>query len=325
MAKMIRSCFALVASIVLLSTVIFASVNDLAWVGFLGDTATIAKGDSVGFDVAVASFEPGAVYNIGLYDSNDNLVRSLRSGVVDGSGLYSETITLTPADYGNIGGIFYVNIQSSEGTGLQYRIDIDELDLVITQSAPLVFDIPDFTIEEGDTYTIDLNEYVFDSDDLISSLTWTVIGNTNLAVSIDANNIATITAPLGWTGSETLTFVATDPSGDSGFDDAVATVISAGSSEEEVGTMVNVKELNIESFGDGMLMVRNNGKDMEDVKIEIDIEASNAPENTFKRDIDSNTVRYLDLNTQGLSGDYLAKVKVTSDDSSASGYIIVSI
>ncbi|HAS7002201.1 TPA: tandem-95 repeat protein [Vibrio parahaemolyticus] len=65
--------------------------------------------------------------------------------------------------------------------------------------------------EDFATYTIDLNDAFKDSD---SALNFSVFGNSNVLVSIE-NGIATISPTADWNGSETLTFTATDPSGES--------------------------------------------------------------------------------------------------------------
>lgn len=324
--KKITLGFALLASIILVSSAILASINTMEWVGVSGDTATIVKGASAQFEVSVNSFDPGAVYTIDLFDANDNFIRNIRTGVT-GADIYSERITLTAADYNNLGGTFHVRTYSTEGTGLQLREDVDTLTLVVTQSAPIVLDIPDATIEEGTSYTINLNNYVTDADDAIASIAWTVAGNTNILVSIDAGNIATVSTPLGWTGTETLTFTATDPSGDSASDNSIVTVVPAGTIiiPDEHERFFSVKEISFESFGDGLVMIRNHGVEFQDVKIEVTLDESNAPLNTFRFDISPNTVKYLNLNTEGLSGDYLANVKLSTDDSKTSGFIILSI
>nr|WP_134646577.1 tandem-95 repeat protein [Vibrio diabolicus] len=65
--------------------------------------------------------------------------------------------------------------------------------------------------EDFDAYTIDLNEVFKDTD---SSLNFSVSGNSNVLVSIE-NGIATVSPTADWNGSETLTFTATDPNGES--------------------------------------------------------------------------------------------------------------
>ncbi|EPW6433260.1 tandem-95 repeat protein, partial [Vibrio parahaemolyticus] len=65
--------------------------------------------------------------------------------------------------------------------------------------------------EDFDAYTIDLNEVFKDSD---SSLEFSVSGNNSIQISI-VSGVATITPTADWNGKETITFTATDPSGES--------------------------------------------------------------------------------------------------------------
>ncbi len=53
-----------------------------------------------------------------------------------------------------------------------------------------------------------------DLDNADSEMTWTYSGETDLAISIDENRVATVSAPNeNWNGSEAITFTATDPGG----------------------------------------------------------------------------------------------------------------
>ncbi|WP_330943766.1 tandem-95 repeat protein [Vibrio diabolicus] len=75
--------------------------------------------------------------------------------------------------------------------------------------------LADQTLAEDFTpYTIDLNTAFSDVDNVDDELTFSVSGNSNVNVSIE-NGIATISPTADWNGSETLTFTATDPSGES--------------------------------------------------------------------------------------------------------------
>ena len=88
---------------------------------------------------------------------------------------------------------------------------------------PVVTDIPDQTINEGQSFsTIALDDFVSDLDDADASLVWTATGQSQLIVSISPARVATISTPNpDWFGSETITFRATD--GDSQFDTDAAT------------------------------------------------------------------------------------------------------
>ncbi|UMM04548.1 tandem-95 repeat protein [Vibrio campbellii] len=70
------------------------------------------------------------------------------------------------------------------------------------------------SLEEDFTpYTIDLNDAFSDVDNADGELTFSVSGNSNIQVSI-VDGIATITPTADWNGSEELTFIAEDPSGE---------------------------------------------------------------------------------------------------------------
>ncbi|HBC3974290.1 TPA: tandem-95 repeat protein, partial [Vibrio alginolyticus] len=75
--------------------------------------------------------------------------------------------------------------------------------------------IADQTLAEDFTpYSIDLNTAFSDVDNVDGDLTFSVSGNSNIQVAI-VNGIATFTPTADWNGSESLTFTATDPSGES--------------------------------------------------------------------------------------------------------------
>ncbi|ELB2894950.1 tandem-95 repeat protein, partial [Vibrio alginolyticus] len=107
-----------------------------------------------------------------------------------------------------------LTISASVSDGVNPTVsDSDSLIVNRVNDAPTVDNVisdqvlaEDFTI-----YTIDLNDAFKDSD---SALNFSVSGNSNVLVSIE-NGIATISPTADWNGSETLTFTATDPSGES--------------------------------------------------------------------------------------------------------------
>ncbi|EPJ2794526.1 tandem-95 repeat protein, partial [Vibrio parahaemolyticus] len=117
--------------------------------------------------------------------------------------------------------------------------------------------------EDFDAYTIDLNEVFKDSD---SSLEFSVSGNDNIQISI-VNGVATITPTADWNGSETLTFTATDPSGESVSQTVNFTVAPVADIVADKATVVEdtptiIKVLGNDTFeGDGKVVSldTNNG------------------------------------------------------------------
>jgi len=96
-----------------------------------------------------------------------------------------------------------------------------------TNNAPVLSDIPNQTINEGDQFTtIDLNEFVFDLDDSDDEISWSYEGNTELNITLDENSVASISKPNNdWFGTETITFIARDSYGDFDSDEVLLTVI----------------------------------------------------------------------------------------------------
>ena len=96
---------------------------------------------------------------------------------------------------------------------------------------PVVTDIPNQTITLGGRFAaIRADNYVSDADNLDSELTWTWSGNSSLIVTwLASGRRIRVRAPSGWTGSETITFTATDPDGNFDSDAAAFTVTSLGS------------------------------------------------------------------------------------------------
>ncbi len=106
----------------------------------------------------------------------------------------------------------------------------DKLRILVTPSdpneVPVVSDIPDQTVVEGNAFTtINLDDYVTDDATADANITWSTNTLTNFSVVIDANRVATITTLNGsWTGSEEITFTAQDEGGKTGSDPALFTV-----------------------------------------------------------------------------------------------------
>ncbi|MBU0712326.1 tandem-95 repeat protein [bacterium] len=91
-----------------------------------------------------------------------------------------------------------------------YADSTDVLFTVLPDYQPHVKGIPNQTVEIGSPFsTFNLDDYLtlYDSD----AITWSYSGNSVLNVSIGTGNVVTISiSNSSWTGSETITFTATD-------------------------------------------------------------------------------------------------------------------
>jgi len=327
--KQITFSLSLMFSIVMLSALSLAVVNTIYWQGG-GDTLSIDRDETATFDVSVNSFEPGAGYSIDLYNSEGKLINNLKSGTTPGDatggGFYTESVTITPADRNNLGGLMYVTVTSNEGSGLTYDEDSKYITLDVANFAPNVGNLPNVEVEQDvSTNVFDLDEYVTDADDDESTLIWAVTGNDNITVEINSNNEVTLTPDTGFLGQNTLVFTATDTSGDSDSDTVLVEVVPTGTSKGS--KKVTIQSLNIESFGDDLLKVRNTGSVIEDVRLSLNLEAMGMTEQLFKFDLERNMVTYLALDLEDLEvGEYLARIKLTSsdnDDFEESGYLLI--
>ncbi|MFO7658792.1 MAG: putative Ig domain-containing protein [Bacteroidales bacterium] len=101
------------------------------------------------------------------------------------------------------------NTSGDDKMGLKWFEVIDNIN-----SAPAVFDIPNQTKPEGQSFsTINLDSYVTDAEDPDADITWTTepADPQYFTVTINAQRTATITPKnSNWSGSETIWFVATD-------------------------------------------------------------------------------------------------------------------
>ena len=91
---------------------------------------------------------------------------------------------------------------------------------------PVVSKIPDQTIDRSQTFaTFCLDDYVTDVDNLPSEMRWTHNAK-QLIVNINSSTrVTSVAAPnSNWTGSETITFTATDPGGLSGSNSTTFTI-----------------------------------------------------------------------------------------------------
>lgn len=138
------------------------------------------------------------------------------TGTDDGAGTMTFAYTYNAADDGLD---FTIDVTANDG--LTTHVDAVVLHV---EAAPVVAGIPGETIAVAGAFaTIDLDDYCTDADHVDADQTWTYTGDVNLTIAIDGvTHVATITHGA-WTGTEVITFIATDP--DSNTDNQAVTFI----------------------------------------------------------------------------------------------------
>ena len=107
----------------------------------------------------------------------------------------TENITMTVTDPG----------------GLSNR-KIMRITVTAINDGPVLSTLRSVALNEDETATLNLNEFVADPDDEDSRLAWTVAGNTKVRVAV-VNGVATFSAEENWNGEEALTITVNDPGG----------------------------------------------------------------------------------------------------------------
>ncbi|MYM65114.1 retention module-containing protein, partial [Pseudomaricurvus sp. HS19] len=197
---------------------------------------------SVDIDNDDNAFTPASVsgtYGDFSIDANGNWAFTAHSAFdeLNVGSSYTETFNVTSID--GTPTTVQITIQgTNDGVTLRNAIPHQELD------------------EDFASYTIDLNAAFGDIDAVSGELVFTVTGNSNISVSIDANGIATISpATPDWHGSELLTATATDAGGQSASQSVIFNVLPvADAVNDTVATnedvAVNVDVLANDTFSD---------------------------------------------------------------------------
>ncbi|EJE4696200.1 tandem-95 repeat protein [Vibrio parahaemolyticus] len=175
--------------------------------------------------------------------------------------------------------------------------------------------VADQTLAEDFTpYTIDLNTVFSDVDNVDGELKFSVSGNSNIQVAI-VNGIATITPTADWNGSETLTFTATDPSGESVSQTVDFTVTPVADIVADKATVVEdtptiIKVLGNDTFeGDGKVVSldTNNGPANGTVSVNPDGSVTYTPNDNY---VGKDTFTYV-VTSGGVSESTTVTVNVT--------------
>ncbi|MCB2198983.1 T9SS type A sorting domain-containing protein [bacterium] len=175
---------------------------------------------TVGFQDAAGEIGQTIVHNAGYIQDNmtiEVLIPRIWLYTIDhsglnapGSGQYARfMLTAEHVQDGNYSGSLLFHTNDPEQTTLTIPV---ELTVGSVGNPPEVSDIPDQTVEEGTPFaTIELDDYVTDDVWPDNRIEWEISGAEELIVGL-AGRTVTLTVPdEEWSGSETLTFTATNP------------------------------------------------------------------------------------------------------------------
>ncbi|MFC1712705.1 Ig-like domain-containing protein [Candidatus Poribacteria bacterium] len=224
-----------------------SSVEFLYLIPLFSGEATIEFGDTGAFEIATdlpkVNNPPVAVGDGYSVDEDNTLTISAPGVLGNDSDVDSDSLTATrisDPSHGTLtlnsdGSFTYTPSPEYSGTDrFTYKAndgnadsDIATVNISVNpvNDPPVMSDIPDQSINEGEAFTsITLDDYVSDPDNENSEIAWAYRGNVELTIAI-SNSTITVTIPDPcWSGSETITFTATDPDGLASSDSATFTV-----------------------------------------------------------------------------------------------------
>jgi hypothetical protein len=202
----------------------------------------------------------------------------------------NETVTFTATDPGELS-------------------DTDDATFTVTSVAdpPVVTDIPDQTVAEGESFAIiSLDDFVSDLDNTDDEITWSASETTNLTVSI-VDRVAMITVnDENWNGNETVTFTATDPTLLSNSDAATFTVTPIN----DAPVLSDIPDQTITEGGVfATINLDEHVTDVDNADAELNWEASGNVELTVA--IDENRIVTIGIPDENWSGSETVLFKVT--------------
>jgi len=302
-------------SMILLGAATFASVAVSAyWQNGAGSSFTLVNGASAYFDAGLFTMAPPLTYSMRLFNSSGALLSTLRSGTVSGTGFYQDRVFVNPADYGNAAGSYIISVVGSDADGITHTA---VLSLTVNSGASAITfsGMPASVSMTTEPYTaFDLDDFVSDLYYPDSALIWAVSGNDNITVGIDANHVVTFYPAPGFLGSNTITFIVTDPSGNTASGTLTVTVRSGAVLVTSKDTNEPRHRITLDASTGSWLMVRNQGSSLEDARIKVTIEGEDLVGQTFNMDLDKNRLVYLPLSFDLSPGTYLARVEVDGED-----------
>ena len=177
------------------------AVNDTPVIGDI-ESRTISEGEqfaAINLNEYVTDADHSVEELTWTYAGNHHLSMSILGGIL--------SITCPNEDWF---GLDSVIVKATDPAGA-FDSDVIRFTVIAVNDTPVVGDIADQLILEGESFQpIYLDDYVYDVEDTDDQITWTTSGNQDLIISI-SSRIVEITVPdPEWTGSEIISFTASD-------------------------------------------------------------------------------------------------------------------
>jgi hypothetical protein len=161
--KTIKILFLAVFLIFLLNAVSAVVVYG-EWNSNQAQSISIEDSDSVDFSAFFGTISPPMTINIGLYDSNDDLIHSFEDNTVV-NGNFAQTYTVNQNIYSRSGD-FQVRIHGSDNFGEMSTI----LYLDVINYPPVITSVPIIEVDENGFYSYDVEATDYDNHQLTYSL-----------------------------------------------------------------------------------------------------------------------------------------------------------
>ncbi|MBI2501798.1 MAG: tandem-95 repeat protein [Candidatus Latescibacteria bacterium] len=167
----------------------------------LPDTLSFAEDDSLALDLRTYTADP------------DDAIAELTWGFTPGPPLTHTfangllTLRATP----DTSGLFRLTLQVSDRS---FALTRDTLQVrVVPVNDPPRLSLPDTTLRQGASLTLDLKKFAADRDHALTRLSWSALPSARTAISISAAGVATLRPSTDFFGADTLVFRAADPAG----------------------------------------------------------------------------------------------------------------
>lgn len=216
----------------------------------LGSTIYIQEGDSLVLNMDAFASDTEDSHSELEYDILSPSTSTIINAVLNST---SREVTLTAVGSAGQSVTLTIEVEDTDGNTDEDSVTVSILS-GSSPNGPSITNIPDvFMLEDGTAYLPQsLDDYVTDPDNTDDEMTWTVTGNTDVNVAIDSvTRDVTFTVTPDWSGTEYITFRATDPDGN--FDTNVIMVDVTAVDDSAVWNLLSSQSIDEDSASGTMV------------------------------------------------------------------------